>query len=43
LGLVPGARVNASHIDGRVFLVLEGQENGLALDHDLAAHIFVDD
>jgi DtxR family Mn-dependent transcriptional regulator len=43
LGLVPGARVNASHIDGRVFLVLEGQENGLALDHDLAAHIFVED
>ena len=43
LGLVPGALVNASHIDGRVFLVLEGQENGLALDHDLAAHIFVDD
>jgi len=43
LGLVPGARVNASHIDARVFLVLEGQENGLALDHDLAAHIFVED
>jgi len=42
LGLVPGAKVNASHISGRIFLCLEGQENGLALDHDLAAHIFVE-
>jgi len=41
LGLLPGAKVNASHISGRVFLCLDGQENGLALDHDLAAHIFV--
>jgi len=41
LGLLPGATVNASHISGRVFLCLDGQENGLALDHDLAAHIFV--
>jgi len=38
---LPGATVNASHISGRVFLCLDGQENGLALDHDLAAHIFV--
>ncbi|MFM5904170.1 MAG: iron dependent repressor, metal binding and dimerization domain protein [Microbacteriaceae bacterium] len=43
LGLLPGTRINASHIDGRIFVSLVGQENGLALDHDLAAHIFVED
>ncbi len=41
-GLVPGATISADHIDGRIFVSLEGEEAGLALDHDLAAHLFVE-
>jgi DtxR family Mn-dependent transcriptional regulator len=40
-GLVPGAVVSASHQDGRILLTKTGASEGLALDHDLAAHLFV--
>jgi DtxR family Mn-dependent transcriptional regulator len=40
-GLVPGAEVSASHQDGRILLTKTGASEGLALDHDLAAHLFV--
>jgi DtxR family Mn-dependent transcriptional regulator len=42
IGLFPGAVISADHIDGRIFVSLEGQDAGLALDHDLAAHLFVE-
>ena len=42
IGLVPGATISADHIDGRIFVSLDGQDAGLALDHDLAAHLFVE-
>ena len=42
IGLVPGAIISADHIDGRIFVSLDGQDVGLALDHDLAAHLFVE-
>jgi DtxR family Mn-dependent transcriptional regulator len=42
IGLVPGAVISADHIDGRIFVSLDGQDAGLALDHDLAAHLFVE-
>ena len=41
-GLIPGAVVTASHQDGRILVCLENQDEGVALDHDLAAHIFVE-
>ena len=42
IGLIPGATISADHIDGRIFVSLDGQDAGLALDHDLAAHLFVE-
>ena len=40
-GLVPGASVVADHQAGRILLTQAGQAEGLALDHDIATHIFV--
>jgi DtxR family Mn-dependent transcriptional regulator len=41
-GLMPGAVVSATHQDGRILLTRSGDSEGLALDHDLAAHLFVE-
>ncbi|MEY4078401.1 MAG: hypothetical protein RIS80_170 [Actinomycetota bacterium] len=41
-GLVPGALIQVSHQDGRILICAEGKEDGVAVDHDLAAHIFVE-
>ena len=41
-GLMPGAIVAATHQDGRILLTKAGASDGLALDHDLAAHLFVE-
>lgn len=41
-GLLPGAVVTATHQDGRILLTKSGASEGLALDHDLATHLFVE-
>jgi DtxR family Mn-dependent transcriptional regulator len=41
VGLIPGAVISADHQDGRILVTAEGYAEGIALDHDLAAHIFV--
>ncbi|MEY4390432.1 MAG: hypothetical protein RLZZ400_175 [Actinomycetota bacterium] len=41
VGLIPGAVISADHQDGRILVTAEGYSEGIALDHDLAAHIFV--
>jgi len=41
VGLVPGARISAEHQGGRILVTETGAIEGLALDHDLAAHLFV--
>ena len=40
-GLVPGALISAEHQGGRILVTESGSAEGLALDHDLAAHLFV--
>jgi len=40
-GIIPGARISAEHQRGRILVVQEGATEGLAMDHDLAAHLFV--
>lgn len=40
-GLVPGAQISATHQDGRILITVRGASEGIAFDHDLAAHIFV--
>ncbi len=40
-GLVPGARISAEHQNGRILVTQIGATDGIALDHDLAAHLFV--
>ena len=40
-GLVPGARISAEHQHGRILVTQSGATDGIALDHDLAAHLFV--
>lgn len=42
LGLVPGAKINVDHTGNRIFVSISGSEDGIALDHDLAAHLFVE-
>ena len=42
LGLIPGAVINVEHAGGRIFITTAGNEEGIALDHDLAAHLFVE-
>ena len=41
LGIVPGASLKADHTGERIFISANGSEEGVALDHDLAVHIFV--
>ena len=41
LGIVPGAVLAAEHAGGRVFVTADGNDEGVALDHDLAVHLFV--
>lgn len=41
-GLVPGVTISASHLEGRILICLDGADEGIAVDHDLAAHIFVE-
>ncbi len=41
-GLVPGAVIHANHQEGRILICLNGRDEGVAVDHDLAAHIFVE-
>jgi DtxR family Mn-dependent transcriptional regulator len=42
LGIVPGAKISVEHVGGRIFVSVEGDQDGVALDHDLAAHLFVE-
>jgi DtxR family Mn-dependent transcriptional regulator len=41
LKIVPGAKISAEHADGRILITAEGNLEGVALDHDLAVHLFV--
>jgi DtxR family Mn-dependent transcriptional regulator len=41
LGIIPGAKINVEHRDGRLLVTSSENAEGLALDHDLAAHLFV--
>jgi DtxR family Mn-dependent transcriptional regulator len=41
LGIVPGATISAEHAGQRVFISAVGHDEGVALDHDLAVHLFV--
>ncbi len=41
LGIVPGAKISAEHAAGRIFITAAGHDEGVALDHDLAVHLFV--
>ena len=41
VGLIPGATISAGHQEGRIIVTAQGATDGIALDHDLAAHIFV--
>lgn len=41
LGIVPGAKIAAEHAGSRIFITAEGHDEGVALDHDLAVHLFV--
>ena len=41
LGMVPGAKIDVEHADGRVFVSQNGSPEGLALDHDVAVHFYV--
>lgn len=42
LGLVPGAKISVEHSGNRILVTTAGAVEGIALDHDLAAHLFVD-
>lgn len=41
LGIVPGAKIAAEHAGPRIFITADGHDEGVALDHDLAVHLFV--
>ena len=41
LGIVPGASISAEHAGARILITAGGKEEGVALDHDLAVHLFV--
>jgi len=41
LGILPGARISAEHSGNRILITSEGNAEGVALDHDLAVHLFV--
>jgi DtxR family Mn-dependent transcriptional regulator len=40
-GLVPGALISAEHQGGRILVTKVDSPEGLAMDHDLAVHLFV--
>jgi DtxR family Mn-dependent transcriptional regulator len=40
-GIIPGALISAEHQGGRILVTQSGSSEGLAMDHDLAAHLFV--
>jgi DtxR family Mn-dependent transcriptional regulator len=41
LGIVPGAKISAEHAGQRIFITADLRDEGVALDHDLAVHLFV--
>lgn len=41
LGIMPGARIAAEHSGNRILITSQGNPEGVALDHDLAVHLFV--
>ncbi|CAB4949403.1 unannotated protein [freshwater metagenome] len=41
LGILPGARISAEHSGTRILITSAGNAEGVALDHDLAVHLFV--
>lgn len=41
LGITPGAKISAEHAGERILITAEGNLEGIALDHDLAVHLFV--
>ena len=41
LGILPGTKFSAEHAGARILITAEGREEGVALDHDLAVHLFV--
>jgi DtxR family Mn-dependent transcriptional regulator len=42
LGILPGAKLDVEHADSRVFISASGSVEGLAVDHDIALHFYVD-
>lgn len=41
LGIVPGAKIDVEHAAKRLFISVVGSSDGVAVDHDLAIHFFV--
>ena len=41
LGIVPGAKLDVEHADSRLFITVAGSAEGLAVDHDIAIHFYV--
>ncbi len=41
LGIVPGAKLDVEHADRRLFITVAGVAEGLAVDHDIAIHFYV--
>lgn len=41
LGIVPGAKLDVEHADSRLFISPVGSADGLAVDHDIAVHFYV--
>ncbi|MCX8529692.1 MAG: metal-dependent transcriptional regulator [Rhodoluna sp.] len=42
LGILPGAKIMAEHSGSRILITAENNVEGIALDHDLAVHLFVE-
>jgi DtxR family Mn-dependent transcriptional regulator len=41
LGIIPGAKLDVEHADRRLFISPVGSTEGLAIDHDIAIHLYV--
>ncbi|MFM5951713.1 MAG: metal-dependent transcriptional regulator [Micrococcales bacterium] len=41
LGLTPGVKIDVEHADKRLFISPVGSSEGLAVDHDIALHFYV--
>lgn len=41
LGILPGAKIDVEHADGRLFISQVNSAEGLAVDHDIAIHFYV--